>query len=225
MAVPLAQAERAEARIERRARIVGLELDPDLCRRLASYLSLLCHWNRRINLAAFDDADKAIDRLIIEPLLAVQWVPADAASLIDIGSGGGSPAIPLRLALPRLAVVMVEARVRKAAFLREASRRLSLKDVRVERARFEDLARDPDFAGRMDLLTIRAVRVGTPQLHGLQNFLRPGGLLLWFRGQADEDRIPDVPVLQVAAEGALVPALGSRLLVLRKVNVPRGTVE
>lgn len=204
-----------ETRIERRARLLGLTPAPELRTQLATYLSLLYRWNRRINLAAFKDPDKAVDRLILEPLVAAGEISETAISLIDIGSGGGSPALPLKLALPRLALVMVESRMRKAAFLQEAIRELGLKEARVERARFEVLAESPDFAGCMDIVTVRAIRVGAAELTALKAFLRPGGLLLWFR--AGHEVQATTTGLEEVGDCSLVPALGSRLLILRKL--------
>ena len=82
-----------------------------------------------------------MDRLVVEPLVAVQWMPRGAKSVVDIGSGGGSPAVPLKLAVPELGLRMVESRTRKAAFLREVVRHLALKDVVVETCRYEELSR------------------------------------------------------------------------------------
>ncbi len=63
---------------------------------------------------------------------------------MDVGSGGGSPAIPLKLAVPRLRLTMVEAKARKSAFLREAVRHLGLEQRSVETARYEELLARPD---------------------------------------------------------------------------------
>ncbi|MGH9160509.1 MAG: 16S rRNA (guanine(527)-N(7))-methyltransferase RsmG [Vicinamibacteraceae bacterium] len=205
-----------ERRIEQRAQLLGLTLSAEVRGQLATYLSLLFRWNRRINLVAFKDPDNAIDRLIGEPLLAAQWIPGDVKSLIDIGSGGGSPAIPLKLVLPHVALVMVESRVRKASFLREAVRDLGLKDARVERERFEALKESRDIAGHMDVVTVRAVRVGASELQALEALLRPGGFLLWFRGRHEGGEM--TPGLASVVDQPLVPALGSRLRVLRKLE-------
>src|SRR3954454_18706272 len=97
-------------RLSRRASRVGVAVPDDLGSRLAIYYELLERWNRKINLTALEDPDVAIDRLILEPLIAAKYLPAhtDAIRLIDIGSGGGSPALPLALAAgPRLSLTMV----------------------------------------------------------------------------------------------------------------------
>jgi 16S rRNA (guanine527-N7)-methyltransferase len=206
-----------ERRIEQRAQLLGLTLSVELRGHLAAYLSLLFRWNRRINLVAFKHPDNAVDRLIGEPLVAARWIPSGVTSLMDIGSGGGSPAIPLKLLLPDVALVMVESRVRKASFLREAARELGLRDTRIERERFEALARSGDITGRMDVVTVRAVRVGAAELQTLEALLRPGGHLLWFRGKEAGGEL--TPGLASVVDQPLVPALGSRLRVLRKLQV------
>jgi len=203
-------------RVLRRARRCNLAIAEDVAVRLAAYLELLELWNRRMNLTALDDPDAAVDRLILEPLVAARHV-APTATVIDIGSGGGSPAIPLKIAVPGIALTMIEVKVRKGAFLREAVRHLGLDGVTVHVARYEELLATPSMHESTDVVTVRAVRVEASVLSGLQAFLRIGGQLLWFRGQgqADLDRLP-FPLVAEADE-PLVESLRSRLVRLRRV--------
>jgi 16S rRNA (guanine527-N7)-methyltransferase len=96
--------------------------------RLVTYFDLLFRWNQKINLTSLTNIDEAIDRLLLEPVAAAREL-AHSPSIIDLGSGGGSPAIPLALALSAPRLVMVESRSRKAAFLREAVRELGMNAV------------------------------------------------------------------------------------------------
>jgi 16S rRNA (guanine527-N7)-methyltransferase len=203
-------------RLLRRARKENVSLPGDLADALLAYLELLALWNRKINLTSLDDPDAAIDRLILEPLIAAKHVPPDAA-LIDIGSGGGSPAIPLKLAVPRLRLWMVESKVRKSAFLREAIRQLDLRETFVETRRYEEMLSLPAMHESMDVVTIRAVRVETATLLGVQAFLRPEGQVLLFRGPGDGafEYLP--PPLKFESEEPLVEALRSRLVKIRKL--------
>ena len=75
-------------RIEKRARRAGIEVSSTLAAQLATYVELLRHWNERMNLTALDDKDAGLDRLIIEPLVAVSHVPLEGRA-IDLGSGSG----------------------------------------------------------------------------------------------------------------------------------------
>jgi 16S rRNA G527 N7-methylase RsmG len=110
---------------------------------------------------------------------------------------------------------MVESKIRKGAFLREAVRRLNLTSVRVESRRFEELLTDASIHECCDVVTIRAVRVQLGTLVSIQAFLKPSGRLVLFRGPGEEP-LPAVPTLVVESDEPLLETLRSRLLILRK---------
>jgi len=211
-------------RLKRRAKSAGATLDALLVENLEIYYQLLAKWNAKINLTAFqltpEGDDAAIDRLLIEPVVAARYIPENARTLLDAGSGGGSPAIPLKLASRNLALRMVEVKTRKAVFLREAVRALNLKDADVETSRFEELLPRAELHEALDLVSIRAVRIELRTLNTLQAFLRPGGKLLLFRGASKSD-LEDSPPPPLAwmATYPLVDSLHSKLVVLSKTRV------
>ena len=211
-------------RLRRRAKTAGISLDSGLIDGLETYYQLLTKWNAKINLTAFrltsEGDDEAIDRLLIEPVVAARYVPENARTLLDAGSGGGSPAIPLKLASTNLALRMVEVKTRKAVFLREAVRTLGLRDAEVETSRFEELLPRAELHEALDLVSIRAVRIEIRTLNTLQAFLRPGGKLLLFRGASKND-LEDSPPPPLAwmATYPLVDSLHSKLVVLSKTRV------
>lgn len=210
--------------MKRRAKGAGLALEASLLEKLETYYQLLTKWNAKINLTAFnlqpEGEEGAIDRLLIEPLVAARYLPENSKTLLDAGSGGGSPAIPLKLAMPALYLRMVEVKTRKAVFLREAVRTLGLRDAQVESTRFEELLPRAELHEALDLVSIRAVRIETRTLLTLQAFLRPGGKLLLFRSASKsdlEDSPP--PPLSWMATYPLVDSLHSKLVVLSKTRV------
>ena len=207
-------------RLTRRANRAGLFLADELVARLDTYYALLARWNEKINLTSLTDPDEAIDRLLLEPLLAARHVPPAATRLMDVGSGGGSPAIPLVLAEPRLHLTMVEAKARKSAFLREAVRQIGLTNARVENARAEELLTHADLHEAFDLLSLRAVRIEIRVLQTLQAFVKSGGHLLLFRGGSGP-ATPGivVPPLEFKGTYPLVDSLQSRLTILTKRHV------
>ncbi len=218
-------------RLARRASKCGVFLDEALASGLVTYYDLLARWNRKINLTSLEDPDEAIDRLLLEPVIAARHLSPAVVNLMDIGSGGGSPALPLALALgPQVRLTMVEVKARKSAFLREAVRHLGLTDARVETSRYEELLSRPELHERFDVLSMRAVRVEAKVLMTLQAFVQPGGSLLLFRGPTGAE----VPAgvlhpLEWQSTVPLVEALQSRMSILRKrsagSNVPRGTIQ
>jgi 16S rRNA (guanine527-N7)-methyltransferase len=215
-------------RLTRRARKAGLVVSGELAGQLWSYFELLFRWNRKINLTSFDESEPeaAIDRLLIEPLQAARHLPSRTRTLLDVGSGGGSPAIPLKLAVPGAALVMIEPKARKSAFLREATRLLALPETRVETARFEELLARPELHEAQDVVTVRAVRIERKTLIGLQAFVRPGGRILLFQGSSVPDPTDEAAPPPLAIESAYPLSTDNstnRLVILRK-RVPRGTI-
>lgn len=204
-------------RLVQRAALSGLTVAGPLVVKFTAYLHLLERWNEKINLTSLVDPDEAVDRLILEPLAAAARVPS-GGRLIDLGSGGGSPAIPLALASGAAKLVMVESRERKAAFLREAIRHLGLSPMAsVEARRFEELAEHEDFVGAFDMVSIRAVRTDLRILATTARFLAPSGLVALFRGPSGAPLPEGLP--STLAHVATVPLLkqsNARLTLLRR---------
>jgi 16S rRNA (guanine527-N7)-methyltransferase len=205
------------SRLVRRASKAGIRVTDELSSALTAYYELLARWNQKINLTGLTDPDQAIDRLLLEPLVAARYLPSPATQLMDIGSGGGSPAIPLKLATPSLALTMVEVKARKSAFLREAIRHLGLDSAHVENARYEELLTRPELHDRHDVVSIRAVRIEPRALVTLQAFLRPKGTIMLFRGSDGMSETPMFyPPLQHVQTVPLLDATQSRLTLLAK---------
>ena len=220
------------SRLTRRASKANVFLSDELAMALASYFDLLTRWNRKINLTALDDPDEAIDRLLLEPLVATKYLPAGPLAVMDVGSGGGSPAIPMKLAAPASRLTMVEVKARKSAFLREAVRTLGLHHTQVETSRYEELLARPELHETFDVITVRAVRIEPKTLMTLQAFVKSGGQVMLFRGPAGPEAPVLVPPLEFSSTHPLVDSVQSRLTVLTKRpvgpaaggGVPRGTL-
>ena len=209
-----------QSRLVRRAAKSNLFISDPLAERLSAYYELLARWNRKINLTSIENVDEAVDRLLLEPLAASRSLPASATLLMDVGSGGGSPAIPFKLAVPRLRLTMVEAKARKSAFLREAIRRLELTDTTVENARYEELLARPELHEAQHVVSLRAVRIEARVLTSLQAFVAPGGVIMLFRGPEGPQIPPSlVPPLQWTSTSPLLDSLQSRLTLLTKRQI------
>lgn len=180
--------EAFRSQIGRYAADAGVTVPDSVAAGLYAYYDLLRRWNARINLTALPLAPPTADtfaRLFIEPLVAAAHLPNSSLSWFDLGSGGGSPAIPIKLAHPKLRLTMVESKMRKAAFLREAVRQLNLADVRIENVRFADLLSIAALAESIDVITARAVRIDADFLAVCTYLLASTGelILIGYRGK------------------------------------------
>ena len=166
-----------QSRLAERSAAAGVSISPTLVEKLAAYHQLLATWNRRINLTALDLErlpDEALDRLLIEPMAAAQHASRRLA-MLDVGSGGGSPAIPFALASEARELTMIESRSRKSVFLREAAFVAGLSPARVLTMRFEEAAASEALKEHFDIVTIRAVRVADEDWPRLSDVLAAGG--------------------------------------------------
>jgi 16S rRNA (guanine(527)-N(7))-methyltransferase RsmG len=212
----LANRENFRDRLAERAGRVGVQLASEATAQLEAYFRLLARWNAKINLTAFpldSPTDEAVDRLLIEPLLAARYVADSPLSWFDFGSGGGSPAIPLKILRTNATLTMVESRGRKAAFLREVIRELQLPAARVENARFENLVQNEPKAAQ--LVTIRAVRSDRSLFRAVAKLLGRGGRMLWFG--ANQSISAEIPGFQVAEVAKKAEMPGYSLIVLDRV--------
>ena len=185
----------------------GLDNLPDRMAKYAQAGARFAKWRAVITISDDDAADPtptdaAIDRLIVEPLRAAAFVRDGDRLAVDVGSGGGSPAIPIALACPRLHMTLVEVRARKAAFLREAVRTLALTGARVEAVAFGALAGDSSLAKQVDVVTMRAVRADREIWTTIDALLAPRGQVLWLGG--DPEAIETTTFAPVAHEDAVL---------------------
>jgi 16S rRNA (guanine527-N7)-methyltransferase len=178
------------------AQRLGLVFDePDLPQ-LGRYLALLIDANARFNLTAVDEPGAAwrrhiLDSLTLLPVIheSVQGVDGQALRLIDVGSGGGLPGLPLAIVLPDVQVTLLEPTGKKAAFLRETAATLGLTNVTVLSDRAEKVGRDKArHREKYDVVTSRAVGALPMLIELMAPLARPGGLVLAIKGaKADEE--------------------------------------
>jgi 16S rRNA (guanine527-N7)-methyltransferase len=208
------------ARLSRRITKAGGKASSAQVTNLAAYVELLARWNKKINLTALPVeplSDEAADRLIVEPVLGARRLLPSEKFVIDVGTGGGSPAIPLAIMAPDVRLVMVEVKVRKCAFLREVVRQLGLKGIGVENCRVEELLSRSEYHEAVDVVTVRAVRPDRRLLMAIQAFLKPGGRLFWFGAETSQKPDFQVPFTSGQSE-TLVPSMGSQLWILTKTR-------
>jgi 16S rRNA (guanine527-N7)-methyltransferase len=160
----------------------------ELDTRLHLYLDLLLERNASLNLTAVRDPAAAWEKLILGSLAVLDaHVFRGDERVADVGSGGGLPGIPLKLALPGISLCLVESDLRKAEFLRDAVAALDLADVEVEPRRAEELGRDPRHRDAYDIVVTRAAAKAPVAAEYCLPLLRAKGTLLALARYGDWD--------------------------------------
>jgi len=166
---------------------LGVELSDAQINSCLLYLSELKKWNQKINLTAIrEDGDIVIKHFLDSFSFIKGFTPVEGLKLLDMGSGAGFPALPLKIAIPGISVTMVESVKKKAAFLRHIIRTLRLTGVEVSDKRTEEL---PDsFHSMFDVVTARAFANMETALAAGKPFLKSGGVVVLGRGPEEKIR-------------------------------------
>ena len=214
-------------KLEQGCERLGIALSADQSARLRRHLALLAKWNRRLNLTSVKGMDDMVVRHLLDSLAIARFVRGH--SLLDIGSGGGFPGMPLAVINPQLEVTLLDSRGKRIEFLRYACAALDLGGVSVVRGRVEDyrpaeksagsgqvigMARSPEgayqgrYAQKFDTLAVRAFASLGETLKATAALHRPGVRLLAMKGR--------LPVREMAA---LSDSWRERMIV-EKLQVP-----
>lgn len=170
------------------------ELTAESVRLLEQYLELLKQWNRKVNLVSRKDVERLWENHILPSLVPFTLLSVPPKSrVLDIGSGGGFPAIPWKIVRPDLEMLLVDSVRKKALFLRQVISALNLKNITVENERIENLSRRFEYREKFDIITGRAVTTVAALVHWGKPFLKKHGWLLLWKGNSD------IPELESAA--------------------------
>jgi 16S rRNA (guanine527-N7)-methyltransferase len=172
----------------------GIILSAAVCARLLVYLDELLRWNARINLTAITDRDEAVEKHLVDALTLLPLF-AGNERLLDLGSGGGLPGIPLKIVQPGIDLLSVDAVAKKILFQRQVARLLQLSGFEAWHGRAEEIPKRRGGGGAFDVVVSRAFT----SLEGFARLalpcLRPGGRLIAMKGLEGERELTEATVL------------------------------
>jgi 16S rRNA (guanine527-N7)-methyltransferase len=195
---------------------------------ISTYIDILLRWNSRINLTAIREPEQIVTRHFGESLFLARNLfvgtaaiacpagrrPANAGvstdiALADVGSGAGFPGIPIKLWAPDVSLTLIESNHKKAAFLREISRSLTLTGVNIQNARAETLP-----PATFDVATLRAVERFDLALPTAARLLKPQGRLALLIASAQLPKAQSLLPDRTFSDPLPIPLSTSRVIVL-----------
>jgi 16S rRNA (guanine527-N7)-methyltransferase len=197
---------------------LGLDIDDAIQARLLAYLTLLEKWNRTHNLTSIRDPLGMLRQHLLDSLAVLPYLPdRPSLRLIDVGSGGGLPGVPLAITRPTWQLTLLDSNQKKSAFLRQLAAELRLTNVDVVSARAESFAP----AKLFEVAIARALSDLAQFAAWAGHLLAPGGQLFAMKGAYPREEIAALPQgVRVAATHTLeVPGLAAeRHLVIMEVQ-------
>lgn len=194
---------------------LGITLDEDQLDRFDAFTGLLLEWNQRLNLTRITDPEEIAVKHYLDSLSLLAAIEvAPNASLIDVGTGAGMPAIPLKIARPDLTVTMLDSVRKKLTFIETAVQELGLNEVKTVHARAEDAGRDKQYRERFDFTVSRAVARLSVLSELCMPFCKVGGWFVAYKG-------PDAAE-EIAEAGNAVGKLGGRIARMEELSLPGG---
>ena len=163
---------------------LGVNLEPGILDRLLGFLNILLRANQSTNLTAIRDYREALVKHLFDSLVILGFPEYQRASkLLDVGSGGGIPALPLAIASPDRSLSSLDATRKKVEFQTAAALELGLTNFTAYWGRAESFGVDPQHRQSYDLVLARAVAATAVLAEFTLPFVKPGGYAMFFKGQ------------------------------------------
>ena len=207
-------------------------LSPDKKSILESYMKGILDWNEKVNLTNITDPEEFRVKHLMDSLMCVDFPEYDAAkSIIDVGTGGGFPGIPLAVYSPEKHFTLLDSLNKRLKIIGELSSELGITNIDLLHARAEDAARDPKHREKYDLCVSRAVSNLSTLAEYCLPFIRKGGYLMAYKGPDCEAELKDASEALKILGGKAVEirdtsmaeyGLEHKILVIEKVkNTPK----
>ncbi len=180
-----------EAFLEK-AKASGFQITAEQLERFVIYSDTLAEFNSKMDITAVTEEDEWLDRHFIDSIIALNMIPfGEKSKVIDVGTGGGFPGIPLLIMRPDIQMTLLDAQQKRTVFLDACLKRMGL-TANVMHSRAEDAARQPACREQYDLAVSRAV-AATPVLMELMiPFVKVGGCAVAWKGPGIYEEIPAV---------------------------------
>lgn len=175
------------------ARQFSLTLSEQTVSQFAIFVAEIQRWSKIANLLSQTDPETLIRKHILDSLALLPWIPA-GSRVLDLGSGAGFPGLPLAITAPEIHVTLMEARRKRANFLKESIRRLGLTNAQSREGRVEDLSQEKDLQSAFNVVTTRATWNIPLFLSLARPFLCPQGIALSMKGSRLQQELEQTSV-------------------------------
>jgi 16S rRNA (guanine527-N7)-methyltransferase len=206
------------------ANSIGISLSKEQEQRFLTYLGLLQEANKTTNIVANSEVKEIlqrhfIDSIAIPPVLRTTFAEEKHLNLLDIGTGGGFPGIPLKILYPSMHVSLMEATRKKVDFIKEVVDSLLLNNVRIIWGRAEDFGHEKEYRGEFDIVVARALAELNVLAELTLPFLKEQGIFIAYKGQKYNEEIAEADKAIVTMGGEIIDIIESETTGIKRAFV------
>jgi len=154
------------------------------------YETILTEKNKKFNLVSNSSLEKIWLTHFFDSILIADNIDLSDSRILDFGSGGGFPGIPLKIIYPSVKLYCVESIRKKVLFLKFLKQELNLQDTTIIQSRFEDL--DQNLENSFDYITVRAVKMNDEYFRKTFTLLKPSGKLILYKSEVNIDEVDKI---------------------------------
>lgn len=174
--------------VEEGAANLNIHIDRKITDQFSIHATELIKWNRKINLTTITDPVEVAVKHFLDSIISVRVMP-EYGRLLDIGSGGGFPGIPIKIMIPSLSVTLIDASRKKVNFLKHVIRSIKLIEINARQIRAEELAKDKTFKNCFDVIICRAFSGLDKIILQVLPLLAKDGIIVAMKGKLSESEL------------------------------------
>jgi 16S rRNA (guanine527-N7)-methyltransferase len=177
--------------IDAGAKAMGIEISEHQIRQITLHCELLLVWNRKINLTTITEPFEIAVKHVLDSLAPVNRIPENA-TVLDMGTGGGFPGIPIKIAKPSIFATLLDSSGKKINFVKHVVRTLAMENCRAVTGRVEVLGHDKEHSGKYQVVVCRSFAPLDRILPRALPFLAADGNIIALKGKNAGDELADL---------------------------------
>lgn len=198
------------------AEIIGITLDDVMLEKFYKYKNLILEWNKKINLTAITDEFEIVVKHFVDSLTINKYIEQNK-SIIDIGTGGGFPGIPLKILNKENKIVLFDSLNKRLMVLQEIIKELELENIETLHGRAEETFKNKQYREKYDIATSRAVAALNVLVELMLPAVKVGGICICMKGNNVE--------IELENSKKAIKELGGEIIKVEKITLPEFNLE